>query len=135
MQDIIFTLSTHGWKEAVEEDNDTASTDRLVERFAVPLQGHQENTKKVVKEMILHATQYIALNVLTCCIIIVWWRLFHALNFSEWVNVLVLNEFFSLPASNGKLEQVFSLLGTIKVEKHSQLSNKGLDDLLLLNSD
>ena len=42
---------------------------------------------------------------------------------------------FSLPALNGKLERVFSLLGTIKVDKRSRLTNKSLDNLLLLKSD
>ena len=52
------------------------------------------------------------------------------------MNVLVLAElFFSLPASNGKLERVFSIVGTIKVERPSLLTNKPLDDLLLLNSE
>ena len=38
---------------------------------------------------------------------------------------------FSLPASNGKLEQVFSLLGTVKVNKRLW----SLDDLILSKSD
>ena len=99
-------MSTHGWEKALEEDNDMAAIDRLVERFAVPLQGALVNTEEVgreFKEMITYATQYIALAVLDYKS--VWWRLFHALNCSEWANVLVLAELlFSLPASNGKLE-------------------------------
>ena len=52
------------------------------------------------------------------------------------MNVLVLVELlFSLSASNGKLEQVFFIVGTIKVDKRSLLTNESLDDLLLLNSD
>ena len=39
-----------------------------------------------------------------------------------------------LPASNGKLEHVFSTLTTIKVDKSSRLMNESLDDLLLLKS-
>ena len=51
------------------------------------------------------------------------------------INVLVLAELlFSLPASNGKLERVFSTLGTIKVDKRSRLSNQALDDLLLIKN-
>ena len=64
-----------------------------------------------------------------------WWRLFHAPNSAKWANVLILAELlFSLPASNGKLERVFSLLGTTKVDKCSHLTNESLDDLLLLKS-
>ena len=60
----------------------------------------------------------------------------HALSSSEWSNILVLAELpFSLPVLNGKLQQVFSLLGIIKVDKRSQMSNETLADLLLLNYD
>ena len=83
--------------------------------------------------MISYATQYISLAVLDYHS--VWWRLFHAPNSAEWGNVLILAELlFSLPVSNGKVERVFSLLGTIKVDKRSRLSNESLDDLMLLNS-
>ena len=84
--------------------------------------------------MTSYATQYIALSVLDYHS--VWWRLFHAPCSSEWTNTLSLVKLlFSLPASNGKLERVFSLLGIIKVNKRSLLSIEALDDLLLLNSD
>ena len=40
-----------------------------------------------------------------------------------------------LPSSvKWELERVFSTLGTVKVDKHSRLTNLSLDDLLLLNS-
>ena len=118
----------------MEEDNDMAAIERLVERFAIPLQGALENTDEIVKEfreIILYTTQYIALFVLEYHS--VWWRFFPVPSSAEWMNVLVL--LFSLPASNGKLERVFSIVGTIKVDKRSLLTNKFLDDLLLLNSD
>lgn len=137
MRDIIFILSIHGWEKALEEDNDMAAIDCLVQRFTIPLQGAGVDTDEVVKEfinMISYASQYIALSVLDYHSI--WWRLFHAPSSSEWTNILVLAEFlFSLPASNGKLERVFSLVKVIKVDKHSRLSNQTLDDLLLLNCD
>ena len=47
----------------MEEDNDMAAIERLVERFAIPLQGALANTDEIVKEfreMISYATQYIA---------------------------------------------------------------------------
>lgn len=137
IRDIIFMLSTHGWEKALKEDNDMAAIERLVERFTVPLKGAQADVDEIVKEfreMISYAKQYIAISVLEYHS--VWWRLFHAPNCAEWANVLVLAELlFSLPASNGKLERVFSILGTIKVDKRSLLTNESLDDLLLLNCD
>ena len=48
--------------------------------------------------------------------------------------VILAELLFSLPASNGKLERVFSTLATIKVDKRSCLRNESLDDLLILNS-
>ena len=66
----------------------------------------------------------------------VWWRLFYAVNSSEWSNALILIQLlFSLPASNGKLERVFSTAKVIKSEKRSTLSNESLDNLLVLNSE
>ena len=136
MRDIIFMLSLHGWDKLLEEDDDLTAIDRLVERFSTPLQGAEVNTGVIKEEfagMIEYAVQYIAIASLEYHS--VWWRLFHAPNSAEWSNVLVLAELlFSLPASNGKLERVFSTHGTIKVDKRSRLTNQSLDDLLLLNS-
>ena len=93
----------------MEEDNNMAAISRLVERFAISLQGGQANTDEIMREfheMISYATQYIALSVLEYHLF--WWKLFHAPYSSEWVNILILAELlFSLSASNGKLEQVF----------------------------
>ena len=137
MRAIIFVLSTHGWEKALEEENDMQAVDHLVQRFATPLERAGVETDEVTREfreMITYATQYISLSVLDYHS--VWWRLFHAPCSSEWTNALALAKLlFSLPASNGKLEQIFSLLKIIKVNKHSLLSNEALDDLLLLNSD
>ncbi len=64
------------------------------------------------------------------------WRMFNAPAASEWSNVLILVELlFSLPASNGKLERVFSQMNVIKTKKRSLLTNESLDDLLLLTID
>ena len=137
MRAIIFVLSTRGWEKAQEEENDMQAVDQLVQRFAIPLERAGVETDEVSKEfreMITYATQYIALAVLDYHS--VWWRLFHAPCSSEWTNALALAKLlFSLPASNGKLERIFSLLKIIKVNKCSLLSNESLDDLPLLNSD
>ena len=83
--------------------------------------------------MIEYAVQYIAISSLDYHS--VWWRLFHAHNSAEWSNALILAEpFIFLPASDEKLERVFSTLATTKVDKRSRLNNESLDDLLLLNS-
>ena len=109
----------------------------LVERFTTPLQSAKANTDVIQLEfscMMEYAVQYIALSTLDYHA--VWWRLFHAPNHAEWSNVLILAELvFSLPASNGKLERIFSTLGTIKVDTRSRLTNESLDDQLVVKCD
>ena len=41
MRDIIFVLSSHGWEKLIEEEDNLAAIDRLIERFEIPLQGAQ----------------------------------------------------------------------------------------------
>ena len=136
MRDIIFMLSSHGWEKAIEEENDLAAIERLVEQFATPLLGAEADTNVIKEEfanMIEYAVQYIAIPSLDYHS--VWWRRFYAPNSVKWSNALILAELlFSLPASNGKLERVFSTFATIKVDKRSCLSNESLDDLLILNN-
>ena len=105
----IFMLSTHGWEKALEDENDMAAIDCLVQRFTmgIPLQSAGVETEEVVrefKEMTSYATQYIAVSVLYYHS--VWCRLFHAPCSSESLSLVKL--LFSLPASNGKLERVFA---------------------------
>ena len=78
--------------------------------------------------MILYAAQFISLSTMEYQS--VWWRLFHALNSSEWSNVFSL--LLSLPVSNGRLEQTFSL---IKSNKRTPLTDCTLSDLLTVNAD
>ena len=136
-RDIIFTLSTYGWEKALEEENDLQAVDRIVERFTVPLESAGSNTAEIhaeVVEIMQYASQYFSLS--TMDYRSVWWRLLHAFNASEWGNALLLVQLlFSLPASNGKLERVFSTVNVIKVDKRATLSNESLDDLLVLNAD
>ncbi len=55
------------------------------------------------------------------------------LNVSEWKNILILIELlFSLPASNEKVERVFSQVNIIKSNRRVQLSTETLNDLLTI---
>lgn len=59
----IFMLSSHGWEKLVQEENDLAAIDCLVERFSTPLQGAQADINVITTEfgsMIEYAVQYIA---------------------------------------------------------------------------
>ena len=137
IRDIISVLATQGWEKQLEEKTPLDSLDRLVERFAIPLQGALADSSKIREEfesILQYAVQFISLP--TMDYRAVWWRIFHAPTASEWSNIRILVELlFSLPASNGKLERVFSQMNVIKTNKRSLLSNESLDDLLLLSTD
>ena len=88
MRDIIFLFSSHGWEKLVERESDTAAVDRLVERFAAPLEAAQADTDSIKAEfcdMIAYAVHYIALSSFDYHS--VWWILFHAPNSVEWANI------------------------------------------------
>lgn len=91
----------------VREKTPLDSVDRLLERFAVPLEGAQADLSKIKVEfelLVQYAVQFISLSTLDYHA--VWWRIFHAPSASEWSNTIVLIELlFSLPSSNGKLER------------------------------
>ena len=79
MRDIIFLLSSQGREKLVEEESEMAPIDRLVERFAAPLEAAQADTDVIKTEfcdMIAYAVQYIALSSLCCQFI--WWRFSHS---------------------------------------------------------
>ena len=62
-----FMLSSHGWEKVLEEDNDLAAIDWLVERFGTPLQSAEANIDAIRDEfagMIEYAVQYIAIATL-----------------------------------------------------------------------
>lgn len=112
------------------------SVERLVAKFTIPLQGAQANCDKIQEEMqslLQYAVHLISLSTLDYRAVC--WRLFNAPSLSEWSNDLTLVELLlSLPASNGKLERVFSQLNVVKTNKRTSLTNESLDDLLLLTS-
>ena len=47
IRDIISVLATQGWEKLLEEKTPLDSLDRLVERFAVPLQGALADCSKI----------------------------------------------------------------------------------------
>ena len=137
MRDIVFVLGTQGWEKAVEENDSMEAITRLTERFAIPLEATAAEVGQIAFEFdaVLHyAIQFISLSTLDYKA--VWWRIFHSPSAGEWCNILILVKIlFSLPASNGKLERVFSQVNLIKNEKRTLLSNETLNDLLVLTSD
>ena len=77
MRDIIFMLSSHCWEKLLQEQNDLAAIDQLVEQFSTPLQGAQADISVCKTEfgsMIEYAVQYI--DTTSHDYHFVWWRLF-----------------------------------------------------------
>ena len=136
LRDVIFVLATQGWQKARDEEDPLEAVDRLVQQFTIPLQGAGAEIEEIHAEfevMLQYACQYISVSTLSYQA--VWWRLFNAPVATEWVNILTLVELlFSLPVSNGKVEQVFSQVNVIKSSKRTQLSNETLDDLLIVST-
>ena len=64
----------------------------------------------------------------------VWYLLHVCPDAAKWPSVLVLCELvFSLPFSNGKVEQIFSSLKLLKTANRTTLRTSTLDDLLEIN--
>jgi len=137
MSDIIVVLSTMGWEKLIQENNPLHKIDRLVTRFKIPLESTgctTDNIHSEFVEMIDYAVNFISLSTMDYRSVL--WRLFNSPSKVDWVNTLTLVELlFSIPASNGKVERIFSICNAIKVENRTLLSNESLDDLLQLNTD
>ena len=136
MRDIIAVLNTQGWEKLLEEGNPLDEVLRLVTRFKAPLQGAEAETGEVHREfteMMDYAASFISLSTLEYRSD--WLELFNAPTKYDWQSALLLVQLlFSLPASNGTVERVFSLSNIIKTDRRSLLSADSFDDLLLLNS-
>ena len=61
----------------------------------------------------------------------VWYKLCTCPDFNKWPNILILMELcFSLPFSNGRVEQIFSSLKVVKTNRRTKLATETLNDLL-----
>ena len=135
IRDIISVLATQGWEKIMEDGVSLDFVVRLIERFTHYTSARSSGRcSKIKASLMQYAVQFISLATLEYRA--VWWRIFHAPTASEWSNVLILIQLlFSLPASNGKLERVFSQMNVMKTNKRSLLSKESLSDLLLLSID
>ena len=62
---------------------------------------------------------------------VIWWKLFNCTESGNWINILALvTLLFCLPASNGKVERIFSRLKNIKSIRRTSLGEEKLDELL-----
>ena len=144
IRDMIYILETQGWQKIMDEQesqselpDEIEAVVRVGDKFKTPLENAGVNINELCREfmdMVDHATQFISLSTLNY--LEVWWKIFHSPNASKWSNILTLVQLLlSLPASNGKLERIFSSMKVIKGDRRCSLNNDTLDDLLVLNSD
>ena len=134
MRDIVTTLSTTGWEKFSVEKNEAAlleAVQRVAHQFETPLKSAGVDIVAISREfeaMLDYAVQFIALS--TFDYRSSWWRLFNSPDAADWENALKPVELlFTLPASNGKVERMFSLMGLAKTEKMSSMQSATLDDL------
>lgn len=126
--DIIFMLSSHGWEKVVQED-DLSAIDRLKELEQLSRWLRWNLVWWLSMQSTILSLTYIDYH----C---VWWRLFHALNATEWSSVLALDELlFSLPAQMENLNRCSLHLAQLNVDKRSCLGNQTLDDILFLKDE
>ena len=119
MRDVVFILATHGWQKAVDENCNLEAVDRLFERFSIPLQASSRHWLRWLRCTLSlrpcwHVLPQVHISLrlgvgCSCC-------KHHTLQIESmlWHQFIFL---FSLPASNGKHEGVFSLVNVIKTYK------------------
>jgi len=60
-----------------------------------------------------------------------WYKLCTCPDFKKWPNILIIMELcFSLPFSNGRVEQIFSRMKVVKTNRRTKLAANTLNDLL-----
>ena len=79
-----------------------------------------------VEEVVEHARSYLDIGWSEY-----WYKLYTCPDKGKWPNLLKLCALaFSLPFSNGRVEQIFSLLKVVKTSRRTNLDNDTLNDLL-----
>ena len=109
-----------------------AAIELILSQFRDPLEGTGVNVSSLqdeIEDAVGYARQYLSLE--STHYRRVWYNLHICPDASSWPNLLLLCELvFSLPFSNGRVEQIFSSLKIIKTTSRTSLSVNTLDDLL-----
>ena len=111
--------------EEIQDGNSSYSTIpwssvvRIATRFKTPLENVDTDVDAIhteFEEMVDYAIQFLSLSTMTYQA--KWWHLFTCLNLADCKNCLNMIELlFSLPASKGKMERIFSQLKRLKMRK------------------
>uniref|UniRef100_A0A1X7TLB5 HAT C-terminal dimerisation domain-containing protein n=1 Tax=Amphimedon queenslandica TaxID=400682 RepID=A0A1X7TLB5_AMPQE len=128
-------LATKGWERCESSRFGHEALNSICQRFQIPLEAATVDCSVVLEEwddMVDYAKKY--LNLVQEDYKVLWWKLFNSVDAQQWVNVLgVVQLLFCLPMSNGHLEQVFSQLKLIKVNRRTCLGEDTLDHLIRIN--
>ena len=128
-------LATNGWEQADSASFGYAALDAVCERFSTPLESASVDCFVVKDEwdsMVEYGKKF--LNLVQEDYKVIWWKLFNAIDSSQWSNVLAVIELlFCLPMANGRLERVFSQLKLIKTNRRTNMGEDSLDYLVRVN--
>ena len=118
----------------LEEDCSLAEVKKAVEHisthFRQPLQAKGLSfVSEVDEEIVEYAGTYLNINKTEYRK--VWYKLFSCHDAGKWPSILILCELsFSVPFSNGRVEQIFSSLKVVKTNCRINLKSDTLNDLL-----
>lgn len=129
-------LATHGWEKCDDPLFAHDSICLLLTRFMIPLQDAGMNTAAMCDEwddIVQYAKKYI--DLVRNSYAHVWWKLYNCPDTLKWKNILGLVELlFTIPLSNGHLEQCFSQLKVIKSDRRSCLKEDRIKFVLKLKA-
>lgn len=104
----------------------------IVKAFSDPLEANNVSLSALqdeIEDAVAYARMYLSIK--STKYRKVWYLLHVCPDAEKWPSVLLLCELiFSLPFSNGRVEQIFSSLKVIKTNNRSSLQTSTLDDLL-----
>ena len=110
------------------------SVDRIAEHFRLPLEAKGVLLASLldeVEEAVQYARTY--LDISGTDYRTIWYKLFSCPDAKKWPNFLSIAELaFSLPFSNGRVEQMFSSLKVVKTTRRANMEESTLNDLLEL---
>ena len=108
------------------------AVEKIAAHFRIPLEAKGVSLVTLqdeVEEIVEYARTYLDISCTEYRK--VWYKLYSCADAREWPNILALCELsFSLPFSNGRVEQIFSSLKALKTTRRMNIQGDTLNDLL-----
>ena len=145
LRSLLVFIETQNWAERSRNPNDSdegiedcslaevkKSVELLTSHFRKPLEAKGVTIATIqdeIEDIVDYARKYIDIN--SSLYRKVWYKLQSCPDASKWPNVIALSQLaFSLPFSNGRVEQIFSALKILKPARRTNLHTDTLNDLL-----